>query len=121
MSSPANAAPAPLPARGDCAAGRFCLFDGANGSGLFYSATDGCRFLNIGLEGAGDRADSAYNRTSHPVDIADWTGSAWEHLATVHPGQTPNPDGNSDKADAIHSICRGADRGAAPGAPAPRP
>ncbi|WP_433272441.1 peptidase inhibitor family I36 protein [Actinosynnema sp. CS-041913] len=102
-STPATAA-APIPAW-ECDPGTFCLYDSANGVGRFYQRVEGCWFINIGLEGFGDRADSARNRTSHRVNIANWTGSAWQHLGTVHPGTTLNLGANSDKADAIHAIC----------------
>lgn len=99
-----TASAAPLPAW-ECDNGAFCLYDNANGVGWFYQASGGCWFINIGLEGFGDRADSAYNRTNRTVNIANWTGSAWQNLASVAPGHSVNLGGNSNKADAIHSIC----------------
>ncbi|MFS8098780.1 peptidase inhibitor family I36 protein [Lentzea alba] len=99
-----TASAAPLPAW-ECNAGTFCLYDGDNGVGRFYTATGGCWFINIGLEGHGDKANSAYNRTGRRVNIANWNGSAWEHLAGVPAGGLINLGANRNRADAIHSIC----------------
>lgn len=89
-----------------CPAGRICLYDGANGVNRIYSATDGCWFDNIGLQGIGDRTSSVYNRTRHRVNLANWNGKAWEHLVHANPGQRFNlPASANNRTDAVHVIC----------------
>ncbi|MFI5740283.1 peptidase inhibitor family I36 protein [Streptomyces anulatus] len=90
----------------DCPAGSICLYDEAGGVGRFYTATDGCWFDNIGLAGGGDRATSVFNRTGHRVNLADWNGSAWEHLVHADPGQGFTLPASADnRTDAVHVIC----------------
>ncbi|WP_165984307.1 peptidase inhibitor family I36 protein [Streptomyces sp. YIM 98790] len=103
--TPAPAA-ASAAAAWDCPQGWICLYDHAGGVGRFYAATDGCWFDNIGLQGLGDRATSVYNRTSHRVNLANWNGSAWEHLVHADPGQAFNLPASADnRTDAVHVIC----------------
>ncbi|MEU0099530.1 peptidase inhibitor family I36 protein [Streptomyces sp. NPDC006267] len=107
--APAAATPTAPSARAaawDCPAGSVCLYDSAGGVGRFYTASDGCWFDNIGLAGGGDRATSIYNRTSHRVNLANWNGSAWEHLVHANPGQGFTLPASADnRADAVHVIC----------------
>lgn len=90
----------------DCPAGSICLYDEAGGVGRFYTATDGCWFDNIGLAGGGDRATSVFNRTGHRVNLANWNGSAWEHLVHADSGQGFTLPASADnRTDAVHVIC----------------
>lgn len=90
----------------DCPAGNICLYDEAGGVGRFYTATDGCWFDNIGLAGGGDRATSVFNRTGHRVNLANWNGSAWEHLVHANPGEGFTLPASADnRTDAVHVIC----------------
>ncbi|GGZ08301.1 peptidase inhibitor family I36 protein [Streptomyces nitrosporeus] len=107
--APAGAAPTAPSARAaawDCPVGSVCLYDSAGGVGRFYTASDGCWFDNIGLSGVGDRATSIYNRTSHRVNLANWNGSAWEHLVHANPGEGFTLPASADnRTDAVHVIC----------------
>ncbi|MEU4179229.1 peptidase inhibitor family I36 protein [Streptomyces sp. NPDC026589] len=90
----------------DCPSGNICLYDEAGGVGRFYTATDGCWFDNIGLAGGGDRATSVFNRTGHRVNLANWNGSAWEHLVHANPGEGFTLPASADnRTDAVHVIC----------------
>ncbi|MFI6504457.1 peptidase inhibitor family I36 protein [Nonomuraea typhae] len=87
----------------DCPSASFCLYEG-NGT-RFLSMPLLCGFWNIGLQGLGDRARSARNNTSVPVNLANWNGSAWEHITQVPPNGGERFLPAPPTTDAVHFLC----------------
>lgn len=71
----------------DCAGGKWCLYDGSDGTGAVYPNRS--PHNNLHNSGWGDRARSFYNNTSNCIQVYEHTHLKGDHY-TVWPGGRGN-------------------------------